>query len=55
MANYYESARSNYFIVKDVDAFIAELKGTGLEISTKDVDGITLVCLLADVENGFPS
>jgi hypothetical protein len=54
MANYYESARSNYFIVKDVDAFTAELKGTGLEISTKDVDGVTLVCLLADVENGFP-
>lgn len=55
MANYYESARSNYFIVKDVDAFKAELSGSGLAIETRQVDQVTLVAMFADAENGFPS
>ncbi len=54
MANYYESARSNYFFVKDIEAFEAELNGSGLEISTKKIGDLTQVCLLADMENGFP-
>jgi hypothetical protein len=54
MANYYESSRSNYFFVKDIEAFEAELKGSGLEISTKKIDDLTQVCLLASEENGFP-
>lgn len=55
MANYYESARSNYFFVKDIEAFEAELNGSGLEIITKKIGDLTQVCLLADMENGFPS
>ncbi len=54
MANYYESARSNYFFVKDIEAFKSELNGSGLEISTKKIGDLTQVCLLADMENGFP-
>ncbi len=54
MANYYESARSNYFFVKDIEAFKSELNGSGLEISTKKSGDLTQVCLLADMENGFP-
>jgi len=54
MANYYESARSNYFFVKDIEAFETELDGSGLEISTKKIGDLTQVCLLADMENGFP-
>jgi len=54
MANYYESARSNYFFVKDIEAFEEELNGSGLEISTKKIDDLTQVCLLASEENGFP-
>jgi hypothetical protein len=50
MANYYESARSNYFFVKDIEAFEAELNGSGLEISTKKIGDLTQVCLLADIE-----
>lgn len=55
MANYYESARSNYFFVKDIEAFEAELNGSGLEITKKTIGDLTQVCLLADMENGFPS
>lgn len=50
MANYYESARSNYFFVKDIEAFKAELNGSGLEVSTKKIGDLTQVCLLADIE-----
>ena len=55
MANYYESSRSNYFIVKDIEAFKAELNGFGLEVVSKEIEDIVFVALLADEENGFPS
>lgn len=48
MANYYETARSNYFFVKDVDAFKAELDGSGLGIETRKVGDLTQVGLFAD-------
>jgi hypothetical protein len=50
MANYYETARSNYFLVKDVDAFKAELQGSGLGIETQIVGDQTLVGLFAGME-----
>ncbi len=54
MANYYESARSNYFFVKDIEAFEAELEGTGLTVIKKDIDNnLTQVALLA-TEDGWP-
>lgn len=52
MANYYESARSNYFLVNDVEKF-KEVIDTinGLEIVSKpDDEGNTLVALLGDEE-----
>jgi hypothetical protein len=55
MANYYESARSNYFFVKDIEAFEEELKGSSLKITKKKIDDdLTLVALFADEEVGFP-
>jgi len=54
MANYYESARSNYFFVKDVDAFKAELDGSGLGIESRKVGELTQVGMFASVDNGFP-
>jgi hypothetical protein len=54
MANYYESARSNYFFVKDIEAFEAELEGTGLTVIKKEIDNnLTQVALLAS-EDGWP-
>ena len=49
MANYYETARSNYFLVKDVDAFKAELKGSGLDVQSVE-DDLNRVALFADME-----
>jgi len=55
MANYYESARTNYFQVKDIDAFKSELEMfKALEVVPSERDGKTYVCLLNDNENGFP-
>jgi hypothetical protein len=48
MANYYETARSNYFFVKDVDAFKAELDGSGLNVETRNIGELTQVGLFAD-------
>lgn len=54
MANYYESARSNYFFVKDIEAFETELEGTGLTVIKKDINNnLTQVALLA-TEDGWP-
>ena len=50
MANYYETARSNYFLVKDVDAFKAELDGSGLGIEVQQVGELTQVGLFADTD-----
>jgi hypothetical protein len=52
MANYYESARTNYFLVKDIEEF----KGVadtiiGVElVSRPDDEGNTLVALIGDGE-----
>lgn len=55
MANYYESARTNYFQVKDIDAFKNELEMfKALEVIPSEQDGKTYVCLLNKNENGFP-
>lgn len=55
MANYYESARTNYFQVKDIDAFKNELEMfKALEVVSSERNGKTYVCLLNDNENGFP-
>ena len=45
MANYYATARSNYFEVKDMDAFEEAMAPFGVEISQKH--GTEMVCLLA--------
>ena len=54
MANYYASARTNYFLVKDIEAFTNEVEPISVELSTKTVDDKTFVCLLSDGEGGFP-
>jgi hypothetical protein len=51
MANYYESARTNYFAVKDVEAFKKEIAPLGLEV-VENKDG--KLALLSDLEEGFP-
>jgi hypothetical protein len=57
MANYYESARTNYFAVKDEEEFRREIEGvdgiTIVEEKDKDTER-TMFALLADYE-GFPS
>jgi hypothetical protein len=42
MANFYGQARSNYFAVKDADAFLEEMKKYPVEIITEEKDGVTL-------------
>jgi len=62
MANYYESARTNYFLVKSIDEFKNEpvidalLKNGSIQINTKEQGGKTYVTILAtnDNGNGFP-
>jgi hypothetical protein len=52
MANYYESARSNYFLVKDIEEFkkVADtISGVEL-VSQPDKEGNTLVALIGDGE-----
>jgi len=49
MANYYESARSNYFKVKDAEAFKKAMEPYSLETAHEKDD---LFCLLGD-EGGF--
>ena len=58
MANYYASARTNYFAVTDLEAFKAELesKTSSVQVVSKEQDGLTLVALLGsdDDGGGFP-
>ena len=55
MANYYESSRTNYFLVKDIEAFKTRLELlTALEVKVEKMNGKDYVCLLNDNENGFP-
>ena len=42
MANYYGKTRSNYFFVKDAEAFKQELSKYPVEIITQEKDGKTL-------------
>jgi hypothetical protein len=54
MANYYESARTNYFQVKDIDAFKEELKDVkSLNIIVEHRNLKDYVCLLSEYEGGF--
>lgn len=56
MTNYYATGRTNYFAVKDAEAFKAEIDGmkTGLQVvSQKSPEGLTLVGLLSEDESGF--
>lgn len=58
MANYYASARSNYFRVKDIDAFEKWVESVpGLGIFTKEKDGETLYAIYDDGPDacGWPS
>jgi hypothetical protein len=58
MANYYASARTNYFAVTDLEAFKADIesKTSSVEVVSKEEDGLTLVALLGtDADGGgFP-
>jgi len=55
VANYYESSRTNYFLVKDIEAFKTRLELlTALEVKVEKMNGKDYVCLLNDNENGFP-
>lgn len=58
MANYYASARTNYFAVTDLEAFKADLesKTSSVEVVSKEEDGLTLVALLGSDDDGagFP-
>jgi len=56
MANYYASARTNYFAVKDVELFEKAMeKIAGIEVIKREQDGIVLVGLLASDDDGsFP-
>jgi hypothetical protein len=52
MANYYGQTRSNYFAVKDAEAFEAELGNYPVKIITKEADGATLYGFLDADDDG---
>lgn len=55
MANYYETARTNYFLVKDEEAFKKECSFIGdSELVSKEKDGKTYYAILGSEEYGFP-
>jgi hypothetical protein len=54
MSNYYEASRSNYFAVKNLEAFKTAIEAFPIELVSKTAeDGETLVALLGDYEGGF--
>ena len=55
MTNYYATGRTNYFAVKDAEAFKAEIDAlnSGLEVVSQERDGKKLVALLSENEFGF--
>ena len=64
MANYYASARTNYFQVKNMQSFMSEIEGldNGLAVHSKDDSPKSsepgnedMVCILANCEGGWPS
>lgn len=52
MANYYGQARSNYFFVKDSEAFLEEMKKYPVQIIEQQENGKTLYGFLDADENG---
>lgn len=52
MANYYGQTRSNYFFVKDADAFLEEMKKFPVEIIKEEKNGMTLYGFLDADSNG---
>lgn len=52
MANFYGQTRSNYFAVKDAEAFKAELENYPVQIITKELDGVTLYGFLDADDDG---
>lgn len=52
MANYYGVARSNYFLVKDPEAFVNEMSKYPVEVIAKEVDGVVLHGFLDKDDNG---
>jgi hypothetical protein len=52
MANFVGYARSNYFAVKDENAFQEEMKLYPVEVITKEQDGVTLYGFLDSDQNG---
>jgi len=52
MANFYGQTRSNYFAVKDAEAFTAELENYPVRVITKETEGVTLYGFLDDDADG---
>lgn len=52
MANYYGVARSNYFLVKDPEAFVNEMSKYPVEVIAKEVDGVVLHGFIDRDEDG---
>jgi hypothetical protein len=52
MANYYGQTRSNYFAVKDAEAFTAELENYPVKVITQERDGVTLYGFLDNDDDG---
>jgi LAS superfamily LD-carboxypeptidase LdcB len=52
MAQFFGQARSNYFAVKDAEAFKTELANYPVEVITQEKDGVTLYGFIDADENG---
>jgi hypothetical protein len=52
MANFYGQTRSNYFAVKNAEAFTQELSKYPVEIITQEKDGVTLYGFLDNDPDG---
>jgi hypothetical protein len=52
MANFYGQTRSNYFAVKDAEAFTTELENYPVKVITQEKDGVTLYGFLDNDDDG---
>jgi hypothetical protein len=52
MANFYGQARSNYFMVKNNEEFVAEMEKYPVKVITKETDGVTLYGVMDDDDDG---
>jgi len=52
MANYYGKARSNYFAVKDAEAFTSEMAQYPIEVITRDAEDGTLYGFIDEDPDG---